>query len=261
LIPQQKELLLLLAQQADAADEYAAKIKHNAELERQANAEALKREDLIETRTGRKALKEETRLLEIFGEELNAGRISIIEYDLATHDIFRKQTEQIKETNDAAQELGLTFASALGEWIKNPTSGKSFFKALTEDLLQLTTQMLIIKPLTESLSGIFKDWGIGSGSGSVFGSGSGGGGLFETLFGGMVGSFASGTSYVPRDGLAMVHRGERIVTATDNKRGYGSGVSVQNTFVLPPGGYTRETQNQVASTAALAMSRASRRFN
>lgn len=43
---------------------------------------------------------------------------------------------------------------------------------------------------------------------------------------GFVGAFEVGTDYVPRTGFAMVHEGERIVTATDNKRGGGSSVSI-----------------------------------
>jgi hypothetical protein len=40
---------------------------------------------------------------------------------------------------------------------------------------------------------------------------------------GSVPSFAVGTSFVPETGLAMVHRGERIITAEDNARGGGGG--------------------------------------
>jgi hypothetical protein len=42
----------------------------------------------------------------------------------------------------------------------------------------------------------------------------------------LVGSFAKGSEYVPRDGLAMVHKGERIERADDARRGGGGGVTV-----------------------------------
>lgn len=43
---------------------------------------------------------------------------------------------------------------------------------------------------------------------------------------GPLGSFAKGSEYVPRDGLAMVHKGERIERAEDARRGGGGGVTV-----------------------------------
>lgn len=255
LIPQQKELLLLMAKEADAADEYAAKIKFLAEQERQANAEALKREDLIETKTGRKAIRETADQLKIFDEELAAGRISIIEYDLATHDIFRKQTDEIKKTTDAASEFGLTFASAIGEFIKHPTDGKTFLSALLDDLLQITTQLLIIKPLTEGLTEVFGGAAASSSGGKqVAGFGNAIGDFFKSI----VGSFAAGTDYVPADGLAMVHKGEKIVPASENKRGGGSSMSIVNNW---PAGTTRETAAQAGAAFAQKLAGWNRRFN
>ena len=256
LIPQQKELLLGMAAQKDAVTEYGEKIKWLAEQEKRESAEAQARWDLIDTKTGRKALREENRQLQIFGEELSAGRITFVEYQLATHEFFNKQTEDIKKTNDAAQELGLTFASSIGEWIKHPTDGKTFFSALLEDVLQLTTQLLIIKPLAEGLTEVFGGTSATSSGGKQI---AGIGNAIGSFFSDFLGSFAVGSDFVPADGLAMVHRGERIVPAAENRAGYG--MSVSNTFVLPPGGYTRETQNQIAAAAARSINSSSRRFN
>lgn len=43
----------------------------------------------------------------------------------------------------------------------------------------------------------------------------------------LVGSFAVGTPYVPRTGLALVHEGERIIPAEENRRGNFGGQTIQ----------------------------------
>ncbi len=61
------------------------------------------------------------------------------------------------------------------------------------------------------IGGLFKGWGSGSSSSSG-GSGFGDSGSASTV--GM--SFATGADYIPYDMVAEIHRGERIMTATDN---------------------------------------------
>jgi hypothetical protein len=254
LIPQQKELLLLLAQQADAADEYGERIKHNAEIEREAMRAMQERDDLIDTKTGRRAARQAEKEIQIFGEEFKEGRINFVEYQIATHDYFEGAQKDIKETSSAAEDLGLIFASSIGDFIKNPTSGKTFFQALMEDLLQLTTQLLIIEPLAKSLKAAFAGGGSGSSGGFDFGK------MAEIFFGSMT-SYDVGTDFVPADGPAMLHRGERVLTAQENKRYMSGGDSsiVINQSFAP--GTTRETINQAAAAAARQMSNASRRNN
>ena len=254
LIPQQKELLLLLAAQADAADEYAEKIKHNAELEREQMRAMQERADLIDTQTGRKAAREAEKEVQIFGEEFKQGNINFVEYQLATHDYFFTTQEEIKKTNDAAEQLGLTFASAIGEFIKNPTGGgKSFLDALIADLLQLTTQLLIIKPLAEGMTEIFGGSAASSSGGKQV---AGFGKMIADIF---AGSYAVGTNYVPQDGLAMVHKGEAIIPREHNRGGSTFGDIVVNLPAGTPGG--RETANQTAAAISRVLATNNRRLN
>lgn len=92
------------------------------------------------------------------------------------------------------------------------------------------------------------------------GSGGGIGTMFAEFFAGqfgqqiMQGVFASGTDFVPRDGMAYLHRGERVVDAATNRKG-GMGVTQNLTFVLSSP-VTPHTQNQIASRTLQAANRA-----
>jgi len=243
LIPQQKELLLLLAKQADAADEYSERIKFNAEQERESMRILTERQAIIDRFSSSNKKNADSKTLEVLASEIG-GSISIIDYDLAKAG-FEGIKDEIKETTSAAEELGLVFTSAIGDFIKDPTQGKSFFKALIEDVLQLTTQLLILKPLAEGMTEIFGGAKASSAGGKQI---AGIGDFFSSIFGGLVGSFARGTDFVPADGLAMVHRGERIVPAAENKKGSRS-VVINQTFSGP-----QSTQTMAQANAQLIRS-------
>ena len=78
---------------------------------------------------------------------------------------------------------------------------------------------------------------------SLFSSAAGGGG---SVYGGpQFGSYAKGIGYVPFDQIALLHRGERVMTATENARqrgSWGGGLVVNQVINVPPGANTASYQ-------------------
>ena len=69
----------------------------------------------------------------------------------------------------------------------------------------------------------------------------------------LVGSFATGTDYVPRTGLALVHQGEKIIPAAQNTPGGGMTNVFNFTLTAPT---DRRTQEQVAAMVGIGIQRA-----
>ena len=262
LIPELEAFLRTLAKAADAQDEYNEKVKHNAKVEREALDALQARSDRLNDLTGRTNLKNLNADIALLQEHLNDGPLTperLEEYRKGWDRLF--PTDNIEKATDAFEELGLTFSSALEDAIVDFNSIRDIVKGLEQDLLRIGTRKLVTEPLANWATEFLKGMG-GSGGGGGFGSilgalfGSGGGGshasaaYFADLFA------AGGSDFVPRDMLAYVHRGERIVPADQNRK--GSMGNINMTFVLPAGGVSRETQNQIAQRAGQAIRQAQR---
>ena len=139
-------------------------------------------------------------------------------------------TDETEKANEAAEEFGLVIASAIGEFAKNPNA-KTFLDAIGRDILALTTKFLIMEPIAKRMKELFGTFQVSGTTGggfdigglfaSLFGAGAGaaGGSAFSgAYYGGSGVAFAAGTDSVPRTGFALVHQGERIIPAGENRR-------------------------------------------
>lgn len=171
--------------------------------------------------------------------------------------------DETAKLGDEIERLGLVMTSALGDFIRDPTNIKGFFKALEQDVIQLITQILVLEPLMKSIRELNKSTGAGGGGiegliGSIVGAfagaaggGAGGGGY---SFSSGEASFASGTDYVPYDMVAKIHKGERIVPANENRKGGGITINIGVNGEVTPA-----TANQIAQRTAQVISIAQRR--
>lgn len=140
-------------------------------------------------------------------------------------DTAASSTDKISQS---AQELGLTFSSAFEDAI---VSGKSFSDILTsigQDILRITTQQLVTKPLKAGIEGFFN-----SGGGSAIGSG------ISSFFSGLFGGARAGGGPVSGGRAYLVgERGPEIMipgssgTIIPNGAG-GGGVTINNYGAAP----------------------------
>ncbi len=151
--------------------------------------------------------------------------------------------------------------------------------ALTGSATQLSTAAMALQNAASAISAAS---GFGGGGGGMFGGGGGGlfsnigsifspGGSLSSSFGAaspfgvassgvslstanLLSSFAvplaSGTDYVPRDMLALIHEGERVVPKAYNTQGaFAGSASIVNNFTIS-GPMDTRSQSQIAAAAA-----------
>ena len=173
--------------------------------------------------------------------------------------------DEMQKTQDVAEEFALVMTSAVSDWLKNPRDSKSFFKALEADIMQLITQLLVLKPLAEAIKGTFSSGDLVGSFGKAFSSaGAGLEGLFGKIGSLFAGGFADG-GLIPRGQWGIV--GER---GPELAFGGASGMTVapvraggssQVINITVAGNTTRESATQIAAEVSRVLVRANARYN
>jgi hypothetical protein len=217
-------------------------------LQREIDQAVAEREQRLANLTGRSAAEQQARDLQLIDDALIEGTISLQEYDAAYTRIFGLNSEVsqgIEKQKDGLEGLALTFASSVGAFIERGGSVRSFFEALLQDLLKLTTQLLIVKPLAEALKAAFS------------GGGGGVGGSISSLFAGF---FADG-GFIPPGRFGVVgERGPELAFGGRSGQTISPMGGPTININLPPGSnVTRQTANQIAGAVSRQLAIANRR--
>ena len=223
-----------------AADESAAKeLARLREIDRKGYIEGLQSE-LDETdnfyKDTAKLTEVNYKALEKLRQEDLKGLLAGIEAQTeASDEMYRElgkiqdeKNKQANKTSEIGKELGLTFASAFEDAVVKGNDFRTVLKGIEQDIARIIARKAITEPLGEAVGGLFK----GSGG---FGS------IFSGLFGGSpssgswtsggdlpLGSYATGTDFVPQTGLYRLHRGEKVTPADQN----GGGAPVINMNII-----------------------------
>lgn len=139
-----------------------------------------------------------------------------------------------------------SFEDAFSSLISGSKNAKDAFKDMADSIVQQISRMAAQQIATKLFS-----------QGGLFG---GVGGMVANMF---LPKYAVGSSYIANDQVAMLHQGERVLTAKENREftaggGMGGGQIVNNNFTIT-GETSRQTQLQIASAAASGLARAQRR--
>jgi len=142
----------------------------------------------------------------------------------------KRLEEQEKNRQQAMDQFASTIESHFEDAILSGEKLSDVLQGLLEDIAKILLRTNVTAPLLNSLSG---DGGLLSGiGGALFGglfgsSSSGGADPFAAIgYNTTLPAFATGTSYVPRDMIARVHKGEEIVPASQAGKGMMAGTTV-----------------------------------
>lgn len=170
----------------------------------------------------------------------------------------------VQGQNDVQSAMS-SMLEGIGKNIKNLGDAiKSFTTSVGAALQRLAAQRVaeaVLGPGTaggDLVGGILKTIGLGGigGGGKPAGNASSLGLGEPGDLGISLPSFDVGTPYVPQDMIAQIHKGERILTAAENRGGAGMSVT-QNFYLNTPA--NARTQSQVAAEAARGLQRAIQR--
>jgi len=192
-----------------------------------------------ETRTEMEQLAAvESRLAEL----LAAGAITWDTYAralFAAQDRIKETKKPLDEMTEFVRQAARNMQDAMADGFFNIMQGK--FDDLAGNFKQTIDRMVANLLASQLMNFLTGDFGKTGQMGGVFGN------LFKDL----LPSYDVGTDFVPRTGPAIIHRGERIVPAAQNRPG-ATGVTVVYNFTLQQPA-DRRTQEQIAALAGASI--------
>lgn len=170
--------------------------------------------------------KAHTSTMEALAAEKSAQDAMNASVEYGANNALRSYMELAREAGKAAGDAmtrGLSMAE--DALVQFGMTGKLTFKSLVDYAEAEFLRLAVVRPAIANVAGAVKDSG---GIGSLLSSA---GGWLKNL----LPSFDVGTDYVPRDMIAQIHKGERIVPASQNNGSMGGGVTIQQHIYPSPG--------------------------
>ena len=194
-------------------------------------------------------------------ELLESGAISMETFGRAAQEAgkaFQLIKPALTEIDQFAVEAARNIQDAFAEFLFDP------FKDGTEGMLKsfgdMIRRMIANAVAADLAKRLFGDFGKGEGVGGLLGDGlKWAAGLLK----GALPSFDVGTDYVPRDMVAQIHKGERIVPAANNRPGALGGHSVSVVINMGGSGSPAEVRRAggAAAREVLGVLQSARRYS
>lgn len=209
------------------ADIYASALERLARMSASASDEQAQLAKLIDA-TPTAQLEKSRAEMQLLAKAFEDGRISEEQFSEAALTRLGQLGEAVDATTEFVKQAARNMQDAMAEGFFDIMQGR--FDKLGENFKATLDRMVanaIAADLANRLLGdIAKTGKIGGWAGDLLGT------LFKPGYGDVAGvaagvpQFAEGTPYVPNTGLALIHQGERIIPAAQNRGSFGGNIII-----------------------------------